>query len=54
MKKVYTLGGQKGESKPSEPKNGIWSPKFVWWCDISIDWKSFIDEEKMYFKGLKR
>jgi hypothetical protein len=26
-KKYYTLGGQKDENKPSEPKNGIWGPK---------------------------
>jgi hypothetical protein len=26
-KKKYTLGGQKGKNKPSEPKNGIWAPK---------------------------
>jgi hypothetical protein len=29
-KKKYTFGGQKGENKPSEPKNGFWglqSPK---------------------------
>jgi hypothetical protein len=26
-KKKYTFGGQKGENKPSKPKNGIWCPK---------------------------
>jgi hypothetical protein len=26
-KKKYTFGGQKGDSKISEPKNGIWAPK---------------------------
>jgi hypothetical protein len=26
-KKKYTFEGQKGENKPSEPKNGIWAPK---------------------------
>jgi hypothetical protein len=26
-KKKYTFGGQKGENKHSEPKNGIWGPK---------------------------
>jgi hypothetical protein len=25
-KKTYTLGSQKSENKPSEPKNGIWAP----------------------------
>jgi hypothetical protein len=25
-KKKYTFGGQKGENKPLEPKNGIWGP----------------------------
>jgi hypothetical protein len=29
MKKKYTLRGQKGKNKPSEPKNGIWAPKVV-------------------------
>jgi hypothetical protein len=29
MKKKYILRGQKGENKLSEPKNGIWAPKFV-------------------------
>jgi hypothetical protein len=34
MKKVYyTFGGQKGESKPSVPKNGIWSPELDGWMD---------------------
>jgi hypothetical protein len=36
-KKKYTFWVQKGENKPSEPKNGIWAPKSVWSCDISID-----------------
>jgi hypothetical protein len=29
-KKKYTFGGQKDENKPSEPKNGIWGPKSIW------------------------
>jgi hypothetical protein len=29
--------GQKIENKPSEHKNGIWVPKSVGSCDISID-----------------
>jgi hypothetical protein len=28
MKKC-TFGGQKGENRPSEPKNGIWTPKSI-------------------------
>jgi hypothetical protein len=26
-KKKYTFGGQKGENRLPEPKNGIWGPK---------------------------
>jgi hypothetical protein len=37
MKKIYTFRCRKGENEPSEPKNGIWGPKSVWSCDISID-----------------
>jgi hypothetical protein len=35
-KTEYTFRGQKGENKPSEPTNGIWGPKPIWSCDISI------------------
>jgi hypothetical protein len=27
--KKYTVGGQKGENKPSEPKNVIWAKKSI-------------------------
>jgi hypothetical protein len=36
-KKNYTFGGQKGENRLPEPKNGIWGPKPVWAYDTSID-----------------
>jgi hypothetical protein len=49
MKKKYTFGGQKGENRPPELKNGIWSPKSVWSCDMSIDQEFNIDEENIYF-----
>jgi hypothetical protein len=52
-KKKYTFGGQKCENRPSEPKNGIWGPKSVWSCDISIDREFYIEQEKMYFWGSK-
>jgi hypothetical protein len=29
MKKIYTFGDKIGEKKPSDPKNGIWSPKAI-------------------------
>jgi hypothetical protein len=29
MKQKYIVRGQKGENKPSEPKNGIGAPKLV-------------------------
>jgi hypothetical protein len=54
MKKKYILRGQKGENKPSEPKNGIWAPKLVWSCDISIDRKFCGDAEKIFFEGSNR
>jgi hypothetical protein len=49
--KKYTFGGQKGENKPSEPKNGIWGPKSVWSCDISIDREFNAEQEKYNFRG---
>jgi hypothetical protein len=29
-KEKSTFGGQKGENRLPEPKNGIWGPKPVW------------------------
>jgi hypothetical protein len=52
IKKKYSFRGQKGKISP-EPKNGIWTPKSVWSCDISIDQKFYLDEEKLYFQGSK-
>jgi hypothetical protein len=52
-RKCILLGGQHGENKPSEPKNGIKAPKSVWSCEISIDWKFYIEQEKTYFWGSK-
>jgi hypothetical protein len=52
-KKTYIFRGQKGKNGPPEPKNGIWGPKSVWSCDISIDRKSYMEQEKIYFKGSK-
>jgi hypothetical protein len=34
--KNYTIRGQKSENRMPKPKNGIWNPKSVWSCDISI------------------
>jgi hypothetical protein len=31
--------GSKSKNRPPEPENGIWGPKSVWSCDISIDRK---------------
>jgi hypothetical protein len=42
-KKKYTFGGQKGENRPREPKNGIWGPKSIWSCDISIDREFYME-----------
>jgi hypothetical protein len=47
--KKYTFVGQKGKNRLSEPKNGIWGPKSVWSCDMSIDQEFNIDEENIYF-----
>jgi hypothetical protein len=49
MKRIYIFRGQKWENEPAEPKNGIWGPKSVWSCDISIDQEFNIDEENIYF-----
>jgi hypothetical protein len=49
MKKIYTLRGQQVKNRLSEPKNGIWGPKSVWLCDMSIDQEFNIDEENIYF-----
>jgi hypothetical protein len=42
-KKKYTFGGQKGENRPAEPTNGIWGPKSIWSCDISIDREFYME-----------
>jgi hypothetical protein len=52
-KKKYTLG-QKGANRPPEPNNGIWGPKSLWLCDISIDREFYMEYEKIYFWGSKR
>jgi hypothetical protein len=54
MKKIYTFRGQKGQNRPPEPKNGILGPKSVWSCDISNNWEFYMQQEKLYFRGLKR
>jgi hypothetical protein len=54
MKKIYTFKGQKGKKTPPEPKNGIWRPKSVWSCDMSIDQEFYMEHEKIYFWGSKR
>jgi hypothetical protein len=55
MKETYTLRGQNGEHKPTEPepKNGIWAPKSVWSFDMSINRKFYMEQEKIYFWGQK-
>jgi hypothetical protein len=45
---------QKCKNKPSEPKNGIWAPKSISSCDISIDQELKMEQEKMYFWGSYR
>jgi hypothetical protein len=42
-KKKYTFGGQKVKNRPPEPKNGIWGPKSIWLCDISIDREFYME-----------
>jgi hypothetical protein len=49
MKRIYTFRGPKGKNWPTELKKGIWVPKLVWSCDISIDQEFNIDEENIYF-----
>jgi hypothetical protein len=53
IKKIYTIGGQKGANRPPEPKNGIWSPKSIWSCDISIEQEFYMEQEKRTF-GVKK
>jgi hypothetical protein len=52
--KKYTFGGQKGKNRPPKPKNGIWGPKSVLSCDISIERVFYMEEEKMYYTGSKK
>jgi hypothetical protein len=54
MKKIYTFRGRKCENEPAEPKNGIWGPKSVFSCGISIDREFNMEHEKIYFWGSKR
>jgi hypothetical protein len=49
MKKLNAFRVPKVKNWPPEPKNGIWVPKIVWSCDISIDQEFNIDEENIYF-----
>jgi hypothetical protein len=44
----------KGEIRVAEPKNGIWGPKSVWSCDISIDREFYIEHEKIFLWGSER
>jgi hypothetical protein len=53
MKKISTFRGQKGENRLPEPKNGIWGPKSVWSCDISIVREFYMEKEKLYFGDQK-
>jgi hypothetical protein len=46
-KKKYTFGGQNGYNRPPEPKTGIWGPKSVWLCDVSIDREFYVEQEKI-------
>jgi hypothetical protein len=38
MNKEHTLGGQKGESKPSEPKNGIFARWLLDYGWMDYEW----------------
>jgi hypothetical protein len=52
-KKNYNFRGQKGENKPSGPKNGIWGPKSVGRVTYS-SFGNFIRSKKNYtFSGQK-
>jgi hypothetical protein len=51
--KKYTFGGQKGKNWPPEPKNGIWDPKSVLSCDISIK-REFHMKQKKYTRRVKK
>jgi hypothetical protein len=53
MKKIYTFRGQKCGNEPSEPKNGIWGPKSVWSCDVSIEREFYIQQKKYTLGGQK-
>jgi hypothetical protein len=45
--------GVKKEKIGLEDRNGIWSPKSVWSCDMSIDLEFYMKQEKYYF-GVKK
>jgi hypothetical protein len=49
----YTVGGQKGKNWPSESKNGIWGPKSVWSCHISIEREFHVNQKKYTLEGQK-
>jgi hypothetical protein len=48
--KKYTFGGQKGKNRPSEPKHGIWGPKSVWSCDISIEREFYMQQKNILWR----
>jgi hypothetical protein len=48
----YTFGVKKAKIGP-QPKNGIWGPKSIWSCDISIDQEFYMEQEKYTF-GVKK
>jgi hypothetical protein len=54
MKKICSFRGQNGKNRLPEPKDGIWGPKSLWSCDISIVREFNMEQEKRYFWGLKK
>jgi hypothetical protein len=52
MKNVL-LGTKRQIKRPPELKNGIWGPKSVWSCDISIE-RKFCMQQKNKLWGVKK
>jgi hypothetical protein len=50
-KTKYSFRRQKEKDKPCEPNNGIWAPKSVGSCDISIDREFYMEQEKIIYQS---